>query len=212
MGEGLINTIVTETLGKLYIYLNSFMPESFKPFIALGFGMILITLYGIFVWKFYRFLARRDLLDLNLKQYNRVDHPGLNKFFAFLLFIIEYIVILPIVVFFWFFVIAVLLFLMAKELSPGNILLIAGSIVGAVRIASYYEEDLSRDLAKLFPFTILAIALVTPGFFNFGELISKLEDLGDLIPNLLIYLVAIMVIEFILRLVYIISPDENVTF
>jgi hypothetical protein len=184
------------------------VPEEFRVYLNLGIFIVLVTLYALFVWKFYRFLGKRDLLELNLSKYNTTA----NKFFAVLLFILEYIVILPIVVFFWFFVVALILLVLAKEHTINSILLISAVIVGAVRITSYYKEDLSRDLAKMFPFTILAVAILTPGFLDLQDTISKISAVPNLLSNILIYLVIIMVLEFILRIVFLIMPpidDED---
>ena len=54
---------------------NNAVPTAYKPFATLGVFTVLIAIYAIFVWKFYRFLAKRDILGLNLRQYNRSNHP-----------------------------------------------------------------------------------------------------------------------------------------
>ena len=121
---GAINNITNEALNNSLNSISSLFPEPYKSYLILGIFILLISIYSIFVWKFYRFLAKRDLLELNLNQYNNSDHPFLKKFFEVLLFIAEYIIILPVVVFFWFFVISIILLLLAKEHSISNILLI----------------------------------------------------------------------------------------
>jgi hypothetical protein len=211
MGIGdAINLVFREIVVKWLSLVSNSIPEEYKVYINLGLALISITLYGIFVWNFYRFLARRDLLELNLSQYNKTDNPGFYKFLAIVLFILEYIIILPIAVFFWFTVMASLIFVLAEDLqsNPEMILFISAAIIGAVRITAYYNEDLSRDMAKNIPFTILAIALITPGFFKI-KTIQSLGHLGDLLPNLFFYLIVIIVIEFVLRMLYLISPAED---
>jgi hypothetical protein len=205
-----INVVFKETVVKWISLISSSIPETYQVYINLGLSIVAITLYGIFVWNFYRFLAKRDLLELNLHQYNKSENASFYKFLAVLLFILEYIIILPIVVFFWFFVMAILIFVLASNLqnNPGLILFISASVIGAVRITSYYKEDLAKDIAKLFPFTILGIALITPGFLKI-ETVQSLGKIGNLLNNVFAYLIVIIVIEFLLRMLYLISPEKD---
>ena len=206
---GAINNITNEALNNSLNSISSLFPEPYKSYLILGIFILLISIYSIFVWKFYRFLAKRDLLELNLNQYNNSDHPFLKKFFEVLLFIAEYIIILPVVVFFWFFVISIILLLLAKEHSISNILLISATMVGAVRISAYYNEDLSKDLAKLFPLTVLAVAFLTPNFFDLNDTISKISEIPNLFTNIIFYLIAIVILEFVLRIFFLIIPNQD---
>ena len=206
---GAINNITNEALNNSLNSISSLFPEPYKSYLVLGIFILLISIYSIFVWKFYRFLAKRDLLELNLNQYNNSDHPFLKKFFEVLLFIAEYIIILPVVVFFWFFVISIILLLLAKEHSISNILLISATMVGAVRISAYYNEDLSKDLAKLFPLTVLAVAFLTPNFFDLNDTISKISEIPNLFTNIIFYLIAIVILEFVLRIFFLIIPNQD---
>jgi len=201
-----INNILNNTIIGWFDFFNNTIPTEYKPYLNLGIFLVLITLYAIFVWNFYRFIGKRDLLELDLSQYNKSGHPVTIKLFAILLFILEYIIILPIVVFFWFVVVALILLVLAKDHTIENILLISAVIIGAIRISAYYKEDLSRDLAKLFPFTILAVALLTPGFFDLKDTLLKLASIPDLFSHILFYLLMIAILEFILRIIYLIMP------
>ncbi|MBS3155298.1 hypothetical protein J4404_02255 [Candidatus Woesearchaeota archaeon] len=145
---------------------NFIEPVFPKVYQAYFLFLALVLLYIIFIWRFYKFLAKRDLLELNLAQYNSSEHPVETKVFALILFVIEYIIILPIVVFFWFFVMAVLLLILAKAHTISNIILVSAIFIGAVRIMAYYRQDLAKEIAKLIPLNILAIAMMTPGFFS----------------------------------------------
>lgn len=207
-----IGDTVTNAILNLYYSASNFVPEDYKLPMTLGIFIVIITLYSIFVWKFYRFIAKRDLLHLNLAKYNRYEHAFLKKFFAGVLFIIEFVIILPVVVFFWFFVMALILIFLAKEQDIQNILLISAVIVGAIRVTAYYNEDLSKDIAKLFPFTILAVAILTPGFFEVESIIGKFSGIGELFTNILVFLFIIMALEFIMRILFLIMPhipDKN---
>tara|TARA_Y100000034_G_C6865103_1_gene394193 strand:+ start:32 stop:676 length:645 start_codon:yes stop_codon:yes gene_type:complete len=203
-----IDNFVSRGIGSVFDFFNR-IPEEYRVYLTLGIFIVLVTLYAIFVWKFYRFLGKRDLLELNLNRYNRTEHAFTSKFFAVVLFFVEYIIILPIVVFFWFIVIALMLLVLAEEQTIGDILLKSAVIVGVVRIASYYKEDLARDLAKVFPFTILVFALLTPQSLDLQAMFLKLSLVPGLLSNVLIYLLVIASLEFILRVVYLIMPPTE---
>jgi len=201
-----IGDIVALTINSI----NQAIPENIQPYAGLLAMILAIVVYAMIVWKFYRFLSRRDILRLNLEQYNNVEHPIVNKVFAVFLYIVEYIIIMPILVFFWFIVMAVFLLVLAQESNVESILLISAGIVGAVRVTAYYSEDLSKDIAKLFPLTLLVIALVTPGFVSsFGQSISKLSEINSLADNILFYLIIIIAIELFMRILYLIVPAKD---
>jgi len=46
------------------------VPEDYKVLVSLLFYTIFIALYAIFIWKFYKFLASKEIIQLNLNQYN----------------------------------------------------------------------------------------------------------------------------------------------
>jgi len=162
--------------------------------------ILAIVIYSIFIWYFYRFIARRDILKLDLNKYNQFKFGFILKFFAIIFYILEYIILIPLLVIFWFTVFSILLLMLAKEQPVSNILLIAISVVGAIRFTAYFNEDLSKDLAKMIPFTLLGIAIITPGFFDFSLTLQKFTEIPSLLKSLLIYSIFIIILETILRL------------
>ena len=116
----------------------------------------------------------------------------------------EYIIIVPLIVFFWFFILAIFLILLSKNTSVEQILLISAAIIAAARITSYFEEDLSKDLAKLFPFTVLVIFLLEPNFFKLGILLERAMEIPSLLNHILIFLIFIVVLEVIMRLIFLV--------
>lgn len=185
-----------------YELFKSFFPANLEIFPPLFLFTFLIALYAIFVWVFYRFIAQRDLLSLNLKRYNALEHSGAVKLLAIVLYTLEFIIILPFLVIFWFAVFASLMIVLSAGHSIQTILLISASIVAGIRLTSYYKEDLARDLAKMIPFTFLGVALLTPGFFNLSSTLSKLSEIPLLFHSLIYYALFIIFIEVILRLIY----------
>lgn len=185
------------------------LPDDYLFYFLIVFSFLAVTIYSIFVWNFYRFLSRRDLLRLDLNQYNKSENPSFRKLIALFIFLIEYVILVPFLVFFWFFIMSFILFFLAKELPVGTVFLVSAGIIGAVRITAYYNEDLSKDLAKMFPFTILAVALTTPGFFNLETTLLKFEKIGVFLDKIFFYLIFIAFLEILLRLFYLISPESE---
>lgn len=180
--------------------LTNFFTNEANLILTLTVFTAVIVIYSVFVFYFYRFLAKKNIVELNLNQYNRYSHPIAVKIFAIIFYIIEYIILLPVLTFFWFAILAILILLLAKGIEVGTILLISAALVASVRATSYVNEKLSKDLAKMLPFTLLAIAITTSGFFDIGTLISRISKIPSLLSNFPYYLFFIIGIEFIMRI------------
>jgi hypothetical protein len=187
--------------------LDLFKGESALIF-TLAFFTTVIVIYSIFVFYFYRFLARKNIIELNLSQYNQYSSPETTKFFAAIFYIIEYIILLPILTFFWFAVLSALILVLAKDIDTSTILLISAALVASVRATSYVSQDLAKDLAKMLPFTLLAIAITTAGFFDIPALIMRVTEIPALFSDVPYYLIFIVAIELVMRSVEFI---ENTT-
>ena len=168
-------------------------------FILIFFTAVLV-IYSIFVFYFYRFLAKKNIISLNLSEYNNYENPTLTKFFAVFLYIIEFIVVLPIVTFFWFTVLAILILVLSEDIAVNTILLISAALVASVRATSYVSEHLSTDLAKMMPFTLIAIAITKPGFFEVQTLLERIASIPSLLTNIPYFIMFIIVIEVIMRI------------
>ncbi len=200
MVEGILNATATGAIALI----DALVPPELQVLIPLFFYTFLIGVYALFVWFFYRFMAKRDIIKLGLDdKYNNVSHPALAKLMAAILYTVEFLIALPFTVFFWFSIFSVILLVLVKEQTISQVLLISASVVMAVRLTAYITEDLSKDLAKMIPFTLLGVAIVTPGFFRFSETLAKLSSIGDLFSSILYYAVAIIVVEIILRIFYV---------
>ncbi len=167
--------------------------------LTLLFFTIVIIIYAVFIFYFYKFLAKKNIIDLKLNRYNRSEHPILEKFLASVFYIVEYIIILPIATFFWFAFLSVFLLLLAKSHDASTILLIATALAASVRVTSYINEQLSQDLAKMLPFTLLALAITETTFFNISLFLQRLNDVPALLSNLPYYILFIVVLELIMR-------------
>jgi hypothetical protein len=192
-----LNSIFSELI-KLY----NLMPESLQVFLDILIPTVFIAIYAILVWKFYRFLAVRDILGLNLKQY--AQEGKRKKFFLSLFYFIEYIVIAPLLVMLWLIVFSIFVLLLSQIETTARVLLVSAATVGAIRMTAYYNPDLSKDLAKLLPFTMLAIFLVNPEFFQVTNILSKFGEIPTLLNHIAIYYLFILILEIILRFLFMI--------
>ncbi len=190
-----------QIVGALEGTLNVF-PEDQKVLFSLIVYTILILMYSIFIWKFYRFLASRDIIQLNLSQYNYSSHPVLEKVAAVGLYALEYLIILPFLVFFWFAILSIFLLVLSESQNTLQILLISAAIIASTRVTSYISEDLSKDLAKILPFTILAAFILGTSFFNSDLVLTKISQIPSLFDNIITFVVFIFVIEFVFRILY----------
>ena len=176
------------------------LPEEYFALINVFIFAVLISLYAVFTWKFYRLLSKKDILSLNLSQYNGVEHPLLKKLVAISLYMVEYIIIMPSLIFFWFGILALIILVLSESLDIGQVIIVSAAMVTAIRILAYYEEDLSKDMAKMFPFTILAIFILSPEFYSLGRITSNLSLIPELFNKIIYFLLLIISIEFLLRI------------
>ncbi len=163
---------------------------------------IVMVVYSIFVFKFYRFVARKNIFDLNLNQYNRFSNPVFYKSLRVVLYFIEYVLIFPIFSVFWFGVLSLLLTFLTKNQSASHILLISMTLVIAVRITAYYSEELSKDIAKLIPFGLLSVFLVDVSGVSFLNSFNLVLNIPPLWETIAYYLIFAILLEFVLRIFY----------
>ena len=175
--------------------------EVIKPLTFFLLGMIV---YSIFIFHFYRFIARKDIFKLNLAQYNRMRHPFFAKLFHVIFYFIEYILLFPLFATFWFAILTVLLTFLAKEPVVQNILMMSVAVVGAVRFTAYYREALSKDLAKMLPFALLGVYIVDSAYFSFSNSLAMIKIIPSEITLILIYLGFLIALEFLMRILYLI--------
>ncbi len=185
-----------------YDFLISSLPSFAQDFINLFMIVALIFIYVVFIWKLYKFISTKNIIGLNLNQYNKSSYPLLTKLFAGAFFFLEYIIILPFLIFFWYAIFALFLIFLTNNLDINSILILSAVIVSAIRMTSYipnYGEKLAADLAKLLPFTLLAVSLLNPGFFSFENILSQLSQLPEFFSQITSYLIFIITLEIILR-------------
>jgi hypothetical protein len=187
-----------------FLDLYNSIPEDYKFLIDLSVYILFITLYAVFIWKFYKFISARDFLGLDLNKYNKSKHPPFSRLFAFVFYIIEYLFILPFLVLSWFAMFSLFLLVLnkASEIDIQQLLLISAAIVTSIRITAYINENLSREIGKIFPFTILVMFILEPNFFNMESLFNGIFRIPDYSGDIFILIIFIICVEFILRIFF----------
>ncbi len=165
-----------------------------------GIYVVGMGVYAIFVFKFYRFLASKDMFGLDLSRFEESRLRWARSSLHVAMYIVKYIIVFPIFAFFWFGVLTLILAFLSKGQTFSETLLIALATVSAVRVTAYYNEDLSRDLAKILPFAVLAVFLIDTSFFSVSQSLDILQEAGDYTEHIVYYLAFLVLLEFVLRL------------
>jgi len=159
-----------------------------------------VVVYSIFIFSFYRFLGKKDIFSLDLQQYDKGFSGFIKKTFRMLMYAVEYLVISPLFIFFWFGVISMILIVLSDVQDTAQILLVAMALVASIRVTAYYNEDLSKDLAKMFPFALLAVFLLDVTKFSYATFIYQLQSLPGMWKVMMYYLAFAIILEFVMRL------------
>lgn len=166
-----------------------------KPLI---FFIIGLTIYALFVFKFYKFVAKKKIFELSTEKYKK--QGVINKFFRSIFYVLENILLMPVFIFIWFLIFAAMMAFLSKNSNIDTLLLISAALVGAIRITAYYTEDLSKDLAKLIPFALLGVFLVDISYFSLSDSLTTLWSLTAHWMTILHYLIFIVLLEFIIHI------------
>ena len=163
-----------------------------------------ITVYGVFVFNFYRFLARKDIFTLDLQKHNQAKRPALRKTISVIFYTFKCLMLYPVFVFFWFFVMAVLLYLLSRNQSIEVVMLVAMGVVGAIRVCSYYKEALATDISKILPFALLGIMLIDNSIIRVVESTENVAQAAlqyETVVSLIYYLAFVVSLELLLRMI-----------
>ena len=188
--------------------INDFLPSGLsvyeaidvlRPVVVYILGM---TVYAVFVFNFYRFVATRDMFQIDLSKYEESRFRWVRAFLQIVMYVVKYLIVFPVFAFFWFAILTLILTFLSKEQSFTEILLMALATVSAIRVTSYYSEALSTDLAKILPFAVLGIFVVDTSFFTVSGSLDTLLEAESYTKNILYYLAFLIALEFSLRLIF----------
>jgi hypothetical protein len=163
--------------------------------------IVSIAIYSILIWHFYRYIARRDCFKISPRRHKKVI--GFLKYFLFF----------PAVAFLFFAGFSLMMLFLTKSYEIPDVLSTSFAIIAAIRICSYYSEDLSKDIAKMLPFALLAIFLVDASYFRFSDITAKIGSLPEFFTVCIQFIVFIILMEWILRILltirYAIFPKKQ---
>ena len=160
-----------------------------------------MSIFAIFVFKFYRFVAARDVIALDLAKYEGMSFGWAKSLFHFIVYVVKYLLLFPVFAFFWFAILTVILAFLSKEQTFSETLLIALVTVSAIRVTAYYKEDLARDLAKILPFAVLSALIINASFSSVSDSLDRLRMAGDHSETIFYYLLFLIALELVLRLI-----------
>lgn len=186
-------------LPQIYIDFNE-VYNILRPLVLFVGGM---SIYAIFIFKFYRFLAAKDIFGINLEKHNHARLRAVRKIITATFYVLKFLIIFPVFAFIWFVVLAALLSFMSSDSTTENIFLVSMAVVGAVRITSYYNEALSTDLSKILPFALLGIFIINNDLLQTVSIEESTQSLRDAATQwglMVSYLIVIVLLEFTLRI------------
>jgi hypothetical protein len=183
--------------------LDTILSGDFSWLVPIFYLVISVAIYSIIIWHFYRFIARRDCFKIGECKY-----PKLVGF-------LKYFLGFPFVAILFFLGFSLLLLFLTRNLDVEMVLSTSFAIILAIRITSYYSEDLSKDVAKMLPFALLGIFLVDPSYFNFDVTMSNINSLPGYASTFAVFIFLLIIIEWILRVLltvrYAIFPKKEKT-
>lgn len=181
--------------------LDKILSGDFSGFVAIFYLIISIAIYSILIWHFYRYIARRDCFKISPRRHKKAI--GFLKYFLFF----------PFVAFLFFAGFSLMMLFLTKSYEIPDVLSTSFAIIAAIRICAYYSEDLSKDIAKMLPFALLAIFLVDASYFRFSDITAKIGSLPEFFTVCIQFIVFIILMEWILRILlairYAIFPKKR---
>lgn len=194
---------VTQLTASMEGAMSLFFSGYESQFLSIALYTVAIMFYAIIIWNLYRFVAKQDIFI-----FGGMEKAKIPTWISLLL----YLVIFPVVIFIGFFFFALLLIFLAKTQTIEQILIISITLIAAIRITAYYEEDLSKDLAKMIPLALLGVFLVDPSYYSLSIVVERLVTLPSVVDLIFRYLIFVTVLEWTLRILlrirhYVHAPD-----
>jgi hypothetical protein len=182
--------------------IGSVVPSEYQSPSYILVYVLFFVFYSFFVWKFHKFISKRNIISLSLKQHDYSEHPAFEKFLAILFYTFEYLVILPFLVLVWFVIFLLFLLFLSGSQTAEQILMISAAVIISSRIMAYVSEDLSRNFIKIFSFSLLAFFIFDVQLFNLNNSIQKLLNGIGLFKNFINLFIIIFLVEAVLRIIY----------
>ena len=104
--------------------INDFLPSGLnvydaidllRPVVVYILGMVV---YAVFVFNFYRFVATRDMFQIDLSKYEESRFRWVRAFLQIVMYVVKYLIVFPVFAFFWFAILTLILTFLSKDSSP----------------------------------------------------------------------------------------------
>src|SRR3989344_3280303 len=145
-----------------------------------------ILVYFVLTSAFYDFISKKDPFKLVEDPTRPIEHAAA---------ILEYLFLFPLVTFTWFAVLSGIITTLRGNLPLIDIFLISAGVTVAMRIMSYVDERLSRQIAKLIPLTFISVALMDYGNVSLHAPFTIFYSLPSYAGTLVYYFLFIFVVE-----------------
>ena len=162
--------------------------------------IVAIVMYSGLVFRFYRLLARRTMISIDITTDKEGFIGWLSRQNKRLIFIILYVILTPTLIGFWALVLSAILVILNGGQQLSSVAELAVAVVGAIRITSYFSENLAQDLSKMLPFAVLGVFLAD-GSLDLSGLDLLWEEGNDLVITFLTLVISLSILETILRIV-----------
>ena len=133
-----------------------------------------VALFGFIIFNLHRSMSVRNALGIDLSGLRKSGRP-LFIFLYGVAYVALYGLVFPLLAYVWFCVLVTLLAFLHNTKGPEDLLLIGMAVLTSVRVTAYYNEDLSKDIAKILPYGLLGIFLVNLGQFDYERSVGLLE-------------------------------------
>lgn len=189
---------ILELLNKIAGSLSDVSGQS-NLLIGLVVYILFILTYSGFFWNFNKIISKKDFRINFIERYFDEKTEGFGRAMKWIFELVKYFIVLPIVILFWFMIFALFFLFLSKTSDVGNILLISAAMIISIRIIAFSQEDLSRNIAKIIPFTLLALFIISPSFSDLAGFLTKANLIKDLINSSQDFLILILLAEIVLR-------------
>lgn len=158
-----------------------------------------ITVYMVLVWHYFHLVAKRDLL-----KFNKIKGDGfwvtIGNLMGEFVFLLEYLIVFPIITFIFFGAFALAMLFLAKEQPLESVLLISITVIAATRVMAYYNEEASQELAKIIPIVLLGAYLTTPSFFSVELVMERVAQMPAFLNRIGGFIIYTLVLEISLKI------------
>jgi len=152
-----------------------------------------IVVFAMIVWNLYKFVSKENIFI-----FDGTEKDSVPTYVS----VMMYLVVFPVLSFMAFLVFALMLIFLAKGQTLQQILLISITLISAIRIASYYHEEIAGDIAKLVPLTLLGVFLVDPTYYSTAVVVERLYALPLQLNLIMRYLLFTVLLEWTLRVLH----------